>query len=172
MQGVLAAPGTGILSTAKMLAAELETSPRPATRILQEHSGLTLRLDSEPPASRPLEDDEQARLDATGQCISRAGWLRHGRDVIAADVTFTWLPGRMPAGACVELAHTNTPAGLILARYGMIRTDRRAMALTEYMAGGTDVAVRASAVIVVRGWLAAIATEEIPRAFVELIALR
>jgi hypothetical protein len=61
----------------------------------------------------------------------------------------------------------------------MQRTDRRAMALSERererdpadgLCGGIDIAVTSSAVLVVDGWAAAIATERVTREFTELLA--
>ena len=176
MQGVLADPRTDVLGVAKLLAAELETSPRPATLILQDRIGRELRTDILPGhGTRPLTDCERHRLAVPGpaRCCYRTGWLRYGVHGIAAAVTLAWLPARLPCDACVQLGHTNRPAGLILQPYGVQRADRRALVITGHDAeldpgdGGLEIAVRSSAVLVVLGWPAAIATERVTRAFLE-----
>ena len=178
MPGTLLTEGTRTLGTAKMLAAELETSPVSATRLLQKHTGKALRTDITDCGSALLTDEQQHRLGAPGRvhgCF-RTGYLRYDVHGIAAAITFTWLPGRLTVEACQDLAKTNRPAGLILSKYGVQRIDRRALVITEHDPvdgdGELDIAVKSSAVLVVGGLKAAIATERITRDFTSLIAER
>ena len=50
--------------------------------------------------------------------------------MVAASVSLTWLPARLPWEACQALDEGREPAGVILARLpgGMRREDRRALA--------------------------------------------
>lgn len=183
--------GTRILGVAKMLAAELEDSGRPATLILEEHlarqrgTACPLRLHvtgpgpDARPGVRPLKDAEKSRLGApgNGQCYHRDGLLLYDLAEIAAVTSLVWLPAMLRVEACLDLASGAVPAGKALP--GMRRTDRRALALSDHerercpadgLSGGLDIAVTASAVLIVDGWPAAIATERIPRDFIDLLA--
>jgi hypothetical protein len=189
MTGTLLSAGTHALGVAKMLAAELEDSDRPATVILEHHlsarrgTPCPLRLHvtgpSPHPGVRQLAGTEKYRLGAPGlaQCYYRSGLLLYDLAEIAAVTTLTWLPARLRVEACLDLASGAAPAGKALP--GMRRTDRRAMALSEHMrelepadglCGDLDIAVTSSAVLIVDGWPAAIATERIPRDFIDLLA--
>ena len=175
-----------------MLADELGDSPIPATTLLERHlsagrdTPVTLRLKvtgPDPhPGVRPLEDGEKDRLGAPGiaQCFWRTGLLLIGdSDEIAAVTTLMWLPARLTLDACLDLASGTVPAGQCLP--GMRRADPLALALSEreserHPAEGLpgdldlDIAVTASAVLIVGGWRAAIATERIPREVIDLLA--
>jgi hypothetical protein len=171
-----------------MLAAELKTSRLPATGILEDHlraqrgAACPLRLHVTGPDPHPgvrqLKDKEKARVGAPGlaQCYWRTGLMLYDLAEIAVVTTLVWLPARLRVEACIDLAE-KIPAGKALP--GMQRTDRRAMALTEReheldpadgLCGDLDIAVTASAVLIVDGWAAAIATEHITRSFTELLA--
>jgi hypothetical protein len=193
MNGSLLTASTRIRGVATKLAAELETSERPATKILEDHLSAhrgkpcTLRLHvtgPDPhPGVRPLKDREKSRLDAPGiaQCKYRTGLMFYDLAEIAAVTTLVWLPARLRVEACLDLASGTVPAGKALP--GMRRTDRTAIALSERMhefdlddedlppgTADLDIAVKASAVLIVDGWAAAIATERITRSFTELLA--
>ena len=171
-----------------MLAAELARG-RPATALLEDHlsaqrdTPVALRLHVTGPDPHPgvrkLKDKEKARLGAPGlaQCYWRTGLLLYDLAEIAAVTTLVWLPARLRVEACLDLASGTVPAGKALP--GMRRTDLRAMALTERereldpadgLCGDLDIAVTSSAVLIVDGWPAAIATERIPRDFIDLLA--
>ena len=181
--------GTRELGAANTIAAELARG-RPATTLLEEllsaqrETPVTLRLHVTGPDPHPgvrrLNDAEKYRLGAPGlaECRWRTGLLLY--DVpprIAAVTTLVWLPARLRVEACQDLASGTVPAGRALP--GMRRTDCRALALTERereldpadgLCGDIPVAVTSSAVLIVDGWAAAIATERITRAFAELLA--
>lgn len=172
-----------------MLAAELEASDRPATVILEDHlsaqrgTPVALRLHVTGPDARPgvrqLKDKEKERLGAPGlgQCYHRDGLLLYDLAEIAAVTSLVWIPARLRVEACLDLASGTVPAGKVLP--GMRRADRRAMALSEHererdsadgLSGDLDIAVTSSAVLIVDGWPVAIATERIPREFIDLLA--
>lgn len=173
------------LGVARTLAAELAENPGPATALLEKHlrerlgSDCALRLHvtgPDPhPGTRKLTDEEKVRLGAPGiaRCCYRTGMLLYvlnGRPEVAAVTTLTWLPARLTSEACIDLAHRMAAGDALMP---VERSDRRALALTEREQTGDDdldIAVKASAVLVTGNWKAAIATENIPRSFTELLA--
>ena len=183
--------GTRILGVAKMLAAELgrqrpprHPHPGGAPRQAARHRLPAAAARHRPrpdarPGVRPLKDAEKSRLGApgNGQCYHRDGLLLYDLAEIAAVTSLVWLPAMLRVEACLDLASGAVPAGKALP--GMRRTDRRALALSDHerercpadgLSGGLDIAVTASAVLIVDGWPAAIATERIPREFIDLLA--
>lgn len=183
MTGTLPTAGTRSLDVVKMLAAELEASPGPATAALEDrlrkrrgdHCRLRLHVTGPDPhpGSRLLTDEEKYRLGTSGltRCCWRTGLLLYDMAEIAAVVTLMWLPARLTVDACIALASAATPAGKVLTP--VRRTDRRALALSarEHNPGDDlDIAVTSSAVLVVGDWPAAIAAERITRSFADLLA--
>jgi hypothetical protein len=153
---------------ATVLAAWLNATPKPLTAVLEDLAGTEVRIQVLASGERVLTEAEQFRL-GTGlaTCRWRNGLLIAG-DSVAASTSLLWLPDRLPAGACRELDDGLLPAGRILHRFGMRRTDRRAMATTGIdVAPGPGAAVLATAVLEVGGIPAGIAEERITREFTE-----
>ena len=103
-----------------VLAAILEASSRPATRILEELSGATLTIKVLASGERPLTDRERYRLHAEGLrlCKYRHGLLVTADGLTAASVSLVWLPARLPHETCRELDEGTEPAGIILGGSG------------------------------------------------------
>ena len=166
---------TGIHSrdAGTVLAAILAASSRPLTRILEDLSGTTLTIKILADGERALDDREAYRLDAGA--ITRCRW-RHGLLVtadgsVAASTALVWLPPRLPWDACTELDEATEPAGVILGRHGMRRTDRRAMATTGIEeVTGADASVISTAVLEVGGQAVGYAEECVTRSFAESLA--
>jgi hypothetical protein len=156
-----------------VLAAVLAASSRPLTRILEDLSGTRLAIRVLDDGERALADAERFRLAADGitRCRWRAGLLVTADGTVAASTVLVWLPSRLPHAACQALDAACEPAGVILGRLGMRRTDRRAMA-TNGMEDvtGADAAVRSTAVLEVAGHPAGYADECITRQFAASLA--
>ena len=175
MSGLLQITGVSSRSAGQVLAAILEGSRRPATEVLQSLSGATLRLEVLSRCGRPLADREQYRLQAArlALCHHRNGLLVTGTGMVAASVSLTWLPARLPWEACQALDEGREPAGVILGRLpgGMRREDRRALAtgFDDEMTG-EPLATASSAVLVVAGRRVAVAEEFVTLRFAEGLA--
>lgn len=173
MSGLLELEGIHAQDVGTVLAAVLAASRRPATEILQGLSGATLHIDVLASGERPLTGREQYRLQAGDLrlCRYRHGLLVTGSGLVAASVSLTWLPARLPPGACRALDDGKEPAGVILGRLGMHREDRRAMPTGfDDEITGEPLAVASSAVLVVDGQRVAIAEEFILLKFAESLA--
>ena len=92
----------------------------------------------------------------TGQLVTETG-------IIAASVTFTWIPERIPAPARALLDAGQRPAGHILGPLGARRRWARARALAGQ-------GVRSEAVLYLAGKPAALAGEDISWELCELMA--
>jgi chorismate-pyruvate lyase len=114
-----------------ILAAFLESSDRPLTRVLEDLSGSVMSIVVTASGERPLTASEAARLDVAAEtrCCWREGLLRSDAGLVAARTTLVWLPERLPPDVSRELEAGKQPAGKILARLGMRRVDRRALAV-------------------------------------------
>ena len=155
------------LQAARILAAELEHGTSTATSLLEKIAGRDLRLHVTGNGTRRLFPGEWSRLGTSSRAQGRyrTGYLLDGL-VPAAVISLVWLPARLTVDACVALANAQIPAGKALP--AMERTDRRELVLAEQdhqEKDGLDIAVKASAVLLVDGWRAAIATEWVPRAY-------
>jgi hypothetical protein len=157
-----------------VLAAILSASSRPLTRILEDLSGTQLAIKVLADGERGLTERESFRLTAGGitRCRWRHGLLIAADGTVAASTSLVWLEPRLPFDACQALAEAAEPAGVILGRYGMRRTDRRAMATTGIEeVTGRQAAVISTAVLEVGGGLAVgYAEETITRQFAEALA--
>src|SRR6185312_462884 len=102
MSGMLLTVGVHTQSVGTVLAAILQASSHPATRILEDLSGTTLHLKVLSSGERPLTDREQYRLQAGSLrlCHYRHGLLVTGDGLTAASVSLVWLPPRLPFDAC------------------------------------------------------------------------
>jgi hypothetical protein len=173
MSGMLLTVGVHTQSVGKVLAAILETSSRPATRILEDLSGATLHIDVLASGERPLTDREQYRLQAgpLRLCRYRNGLLVTEDGLVAASCSLAWLPARLPFDACTALDEGKEPAGVILGKLGMRREDRRAMPTGfDDEITGEPRATASSAVLVVDGQRVAVAEEFVMMAFAETLA--
>lgn len=156
----------------KYLAGILADSPLPLTAVLSDLAGCDLALRVLSTGWRDLTDAEAHRLGTgPGRCRYRYGQLVTPAGAVAAAVSLAWLPRRLPWGAAAGLERAAEPAGIILARYGMTREDRRAMATWGIEdVTGQGAACRSSAVLVVSGTPAGIAEEHVTRRFAESLA--
>ena len=173
MNTQLADIGIGTRDVGDFLSSVLKNSSKPLTRVLEHLSGVPLAIKVLADGKRPLTEAEAYRLRAAGVtgCRWRTGLLLAPDGTVAASTALTWIPARLPFDACRDLDAGAQPAGIILGRLGMYRTDRRAMA-TRMMeeVTGQDAAVIASAVLEVDGQAVGIAGETITRAFAEALA--
>src|SRR6185312_3338579 len=173
MSGLLLTVGVHTQSVGTVLAAILQASSHPATRILEDLSGTTLHVDVLASGKRPLTDREQYRLQAAAlhTCRYRNGLLVTEDGLVAASCSLVWLPARLPFDACRELDKTTTPAGTILGPLGMRREDRRAMATDrDDEITGEPRATASSAVLFVDGQRVAIAEEFVMLKFAKTLA--
>jgi hypothetical protein len=175
MSALLQLEGVQAQDVGTVLAAILQASRRPATRILEGLSGTTLHIQVLASGKRPLTDREQYRLQAGAlrTCRYRNGLLVTQDGLTAASVSLVWLPPRLPFDTCRELDESNEPAGVILDRLpgGMQREDRRAMATgRDDEITGEPLATASSAVLIVGGQRVAIAEEFVMMAFAETLA--
>lgn len=173
MSSSLADIGIHSRDAGTVLAAVLAATTRPLTRVLSDLAGCDLRIRILASGTRPLTDAEAYRLDAAPirTCRWRHALLLTPAGLTAASTSLLWLPPRLPWDACTQLDKGQEPAGVILSRHGMTRTDRRAMATRGIEeVTGADAATRSSAVLVVAGAKAAIAEEHITRVFAESLA--
>jgi hypothetical protein len=167
--------GASLLYVTDWLADLIRMTPQPLTRvlteILSERTGtpVIIGIDADDPVTRPVDRDrhEDSRLASAGldQCTARTGRLM-AEGLIIARTELAWLEQRIPAGACRELKEGTEPAGVILARWGLHREDRRALAV--WPAEG-DTAIRSSAVLMLSDESAGIAYEELTAEFCELL---
>src|SRR6185312_7210910 len=175
MSGMLLRVGIHAQSVGTVLAAILQASSHPATRILEDLSGATLHIDVLASGKRHLTDREKYRLhaEALTMCRYRNGLLVTEDGLVAASVSLAWLPPRLPFDACRELDEGKKPAGTILGPYGLRRTDRRAMSVAGMEieeVTGQPAAVAASAALEVDGQLVGLAEEHVTMAFAETLA--
>ena len=155
------------------LASVLKNSSKPLTRILEYLSGTQLSIKVLADGDRALTDAESYRLDAGAlhRCRWRHGLLIAADGTVAASTCLVWIPARLPFDACRDLDAGAEPAGVILGRLGMRRTDRRAMATSGMEeVTGADAAVRSTAVLEVGGHAVGYADETITRVFAESLA--
>lgn len=173
MSALLQLEGVHAQDVGTVLAAILQASRRPATRILEGLSGATLHIQVLASGKRQLSDREQYRLQAGAlrTCRYRNGLLVTGDGLVAASVSLAWLPPRLPFDACTALDEGTKPAGTILGELGMRREDRRAMATSfDDEITGEPRATASSAVLVVDGQRVAVAEEFVMMAFAETLA--
>jgi len=173
MSGMLLRVGIHAQSVGTVLAAILQASSHPATRILEDLSGTTLHIDVLASGKRHLTDREQYRLhtEALTMCRYRNGLLVTEDGLAAASVSLAWLPPRLPFDACRELDESTRPAGTILGELGMRREDRRAMPTDrDDKTTREPLATASSAVLVVDGQRVAIAEEFVMLKFAETLA--
>lgn len=165
--------GIGQQDAGDFLASVIKNSSKPLTRILERLSGAQLRIKVLADGERALTDAERYRLGADGitRCRWRNGLLVADGGIVAASTALVWLPVRLPYDACAELDEGAEPAGIILDRLGMRRTDRRAMATNRMEeVTGADAAVRSTAVLEVDGQAVGYADECVTKAFAERLA--
>ena len=98
MSGIVQIEGIRAQDVGTVLAAILQTSHRPATRILEDLSGATLHVDVLASGERPLTDREHYRLHAgpLHMCRYRHGLLVTQDGLTAASASLVWLPARLP----------------------------------------------------------------------------
>jgi chorismate-pyruvate lyase len=158
-----------------ILAALLQSSSRPLTRVLEDLSGYKLSIKVEASGERSLTGSERARLNATGDvhCCWRDGALVTDDGTVAARTRLIWVPARLPSDVCRDLDAGDEPAGRVLAPLGMHREDRRAMAAVgDQAAAARPAATRSSAVLVTQqGLRVGIAEEDIDRAFAATLTI-
>jgi chorismate-pyruvate lyase len=162
--------GTPLREVAIVLADLIRITPRPLTALLEDLTGLAVTVDADDPIQRPVDEarHEDGRLTPGGlnRVSCRRSRLAAGGAVIAR-TELAWLEQRLPWDACRELKEGAEPAGKILARWGVHREDRRALAV--WPAEG-ETAIRSSAVLMIGDESVAIAYEELTAEACALLA--
>lgn len=164
--------GASLREVSVLLADLIRMTPRPLTFVLEDLAGTAVTVDADDPYSRPLDEarHEDGRLVPGG--LSRVT-CRTARlsvaGLVAAETELAWLEQRLPWEACLALKQGAEPAGRILARYGMHREDRRALAIWP---AEDQIVVTASAVLMIGDCPAAIAYERVTAGFCELLRAR
>lgn len=155
---------------ADILAAIIRNDRRPLVRILQYATGqpvLRIRVKDHGGGELTMPD-ASAELDAfdvpegtpaqwrTGQMVTETG-------LVAADVSLTWVPHRIPAAARALLDQGERPAGHVLGPYGATRRWCRA----GWLPGE---GVQSHAVVYLGGLPVALAAEDISYQLCEVMA--
>jgi hypothetical protein len=145
---------------AERAAAELRSNPGPATALLERLAGEDLWITVTSEGTRLLDDGERQRLHAPPgtEAYARTGHLITVSGIPAARTSLTVIPSRLPEDILAALG-SDVPFGALC---GPERLGRRFRAAA---ATGGDPAVRSTAVLVVDGELAGIASEWISEVF-------
>lgn len=156
--------GVSLLSATTLLAEIIRVSPRPVTYLLEDLAGITIGITIQEDGRRELTDEETFRLSAEGM---RKGRCRTGMltsEFIVAYTELLWLEQRTPWYACQGLDKGEEPAGKVMARYGMHRDNRLALAVYPDEPG---LAVRSSAALLFGDIPAGIAYEAVTVSYCE-----
>jgi chorismate-pyruvate lyase len=164
--------GASLREVSVLLAELLRMSPRPLTFVLEDLAGAPVTVDASDPGSRAVDSGrhEDSRLVPGGlsRLTCRTARLSVA-GLVAATAELAWLEQRLPWEACLALKQGAEPAGRILARYGMHREDRRALAVWP---AEDQIVVTASAVLMIGDCPAGIAYEQVTAGFCELLRAR
>jgi hypothetical protein len=162
-------PGVTADDVAGIIAAQLARGAHTATTVFAALMSCQIRLESIGPHTRQPRDSEarNLRLRRGDPVYVREGRLMAGT-VICAEVSLRLNPQHvalMASGVAWGRIRSGEPAGDVLAPFGMTPGRRRIE-----IEPGTDLPVRAWRVLTIRNSPVAIATEDVPLAFCQLLA--